>query len=105
MSLLDRLEDEGSLHSLPAFVDILSYSLGFLGLTAKKLALDEGISRSAISKWVNGFALPSRPTQKVVLQWIRRELAKSSLESPDAVSDGSEADDHEPPRERQKRDA
>ena len=57
-----------------AFAALLALAFTRYGLTPAALSRDEDVSKGAISRWVNGKALPSTPTRKAVALWVLRGL-------------------------------
>jgi len=56
------------------FAEILAVGMRLADAVASDLAKDEGISRSAISKWLKQSAVPSVPTRKTVVLWLQEKL-------------------------------
>jgi hypothetical protein len=60
------------------FQGMMVAAFRWYGLRAERLAADEDISKSAISKWVSGRATPPHPTRKTVRNWITAQHANNS---------------------------
>jgi len=71
---IEAAEKTNKLDEVQNFAEVLNWSFTKFGLAASELAEDEKISKAAISKWVNGHALPSAPTRKTVINWIKSKL-------------------------------
>lgn len=85
-SFIDTIEAAEKMNKLDDpknFAEVLTWSFSKFGLAASDLADDEKISKAAISKWVNGHAMPSAPTRKTVINWIKGKL-KAQLDSIEA---------------------
>jgi hypothetical protein len=70
---LEVTEKAGQLNDETVFAPVLTESLSLFGLTASELAEAENISKAAISKWINGHAIPPPPTRKTVFNWIKKK--------------------------------
>jgi hypothetical protein len=71
---INSLEKSNQLDDPKKFAEMLNWSFTTFKLVASDLAIDEKISKAAISKWQNGHAMPSAPTRKTVINWIRHKL-------------------------------
>jgi hypothetical protein len=71
VNAIDHAEKSGHFNTTEGFSELLTVGLKSLGFSAADLARDENISKGAISKWQNGHALPSAPTRKTVIGWMR----------------------------------
>ena len=56
------------------FAEILAVGMRLADVVASDLAREEGISRSAVSKWLKQSAVPSIPTRKTVVLWLQEKL-------------------------------
>ncbi|MGF0540735.1 helix-turn-helix domain-containing protein [Agrobacterium sp. ES01] len=74
INAIELADKNNQLDDLKNFAEVLNWSFSKFGLAASELAEDEKISKAAISKWVNGHALPSAPTRKTVINWIKGKL-------------------------------
>jgi hypothetical protein len=73
LGALERAEAAGKFNEPANFASLLSLSLTRFGLAASDLSREEEISKGAISKWMNGLAVPPPPTRKTVINWIKRK--------------------------------
>jgi hypothetical protein len=71
---IDRFEKDNRLDDPKVFAEMLHWSFTTFRLVASELAHDERISKAAISKWQNGHAMPSAPTRKIVISWVKTKL-------------------------------
>lgn len=53
------------------FREILNWAFRLFDMSASELHADLRISKAAVSKWTNGHATTSAPTQRAVLEWVR----------------------------------
>ena len=71
---IERLEKDNRLDDPRKFAEMLHWSFSTFRLVAAEHAHDERISKAAISKWQNGHAMPSAPTRKIVIAWVKAKL-------------------------------
>lgn len=74
INAIEAAERNNQLDDLKNFAEVLNWSFSKFGLAPSELAEDEKISKAAISKWVNGLSLPSAPTRKTVINWVKSKL-------------------------------
>jgi hypothetical protein len=73
LGALERAEVAGKFNDPANFASMLNLGLTRFGLAASDLSREEEISKGAISKWMNGLAVPPAPTRKTVINWIKRK--------------------------------
>lgn len=73
LAAVRHAEEAGQLNDGKVFSSVLAWGLNQLGLSAAELAQDEDINKGTVSKWLNNQVVPSAPTRKTVVNWIKQK--------------------------------
>lgn len=71
LHVLERADEQGVLDTPESFSKVLSFGLSQLKLNPADMALEEEISKAAVSRWLNSKAIPPAPTRKHIIGWLK----------------------------------
>jgi len=74
LGAIERARVAGDWLDEEVFAEILSVGMRLVARPASALASEVGVSKSAVSKWLNRTAVPSEPARRTVVLWLEEHL-------------------------------